>query len=185
MYAIWFLSTGILDGYLPEVGVMRYMSPHISQQDVEGYSAPYKHWPVNAKSSVYRFGHIVPGTPRIVLRGFMNTWQWKLCEGLFGPNNFDNLWAQARLSVRDDEVRRFWKKWEGTKPFKVAVVFGDRDPLLKGYKNLLVQAIDPELMVKWAPNGMWVEGGGHYPLEDKPEDVAFLIKRFVREVHSE
>lgn len=184
MYAIWFLSTGILGSYIPESGIMRYMCPQMSRRDIEGYGAPYKDWPLKSKSSLYRFGHIVPGTPRVVLRSLRNTWPWELCEGLCGPEKFDNLSQQARLSSRDDEVRRFWKNWNSPEPFKVAVVFGDRDPLLKGYKDLLVQAIDPKLMVEWAPSGIWIGGGGHYPVEEKPNEIALLVQRFADDMES-
>lgn len=74
LYAIWFMTTGILGGCAPESTVMRFMSPSISQKDVAGYSAPYRNLPANAKSSVYRFAHMAPATPRIVLTSFRSTW---------------------------------------------------------------------------------------------------------------
>ncbi|RLL94680.1 hypothetical protein CFD26_104466 [Aspergillus turcosus] len=180
LYAIWFMTTGILAGCTPESTVMRFMSPSISQKDVAGYSAPYRNLPANAKSSVYRFAHMAPATPRIVLTSFRSTWLWKLVEGLAGPSNFDNLTAQARLALRDDEIRGFWKSSEKARNLEVAVVFGEKDPLLKDYKHVLVRSIDPRIMVDWAPYGTWLEGAGHYPAEEKPKAVGDLIARLAR-----
>ncbi|XBQ93552.1 hypothetical protein V6000_009017 [Aspergillus fumigatus] len=73
LHAIWFMTTGILGGCTPESAVMRFMSPSISQNDVTGYAAPYRNLPSNAKSSIYRFSHMAPATPRIVLRSLRYT----------------------------------------------------------------------------------------------------------------
>ncbi|RHZ59250.1 haloalkane dehalogenase family protein [Aspergillus thermomutatus] len=180
LYAIWFMTTGILGGCTPESAVMRFMSPGISQQDVTGYAAPYRNLPVKAKSSVYRFAHMVPATPRAVLTSLRYTWLWKLVEGLAGPSNFDNLTAQARLRGRDDEIRSFWKSSERARHLQVAVVFGKNDPLLKDYKDVLVRAVDSRVMVDWAPYGIWLEGAGHYPVEEKPKAVGDLVARLAR-----
>ncbi|KAM0104907.1 hypothetical protein ACP6JE_000542 [Aspergillus fumigatus] len=152
LHAIWFMTTGILGGCTPESAVMRFMSPSISQNDVTGYAAPYRNLPSNAKS----------------------------IEGLAGPSNFDNLTAQARLSLRNEGVRSFWKSSDRAHQLEVAVVFGDKDPLLKDYKDILVRGVDSRVMVDWAPYGIWLDGTGHYPAEDKPKAVGDLIARLAR-----
>ena len=181
LYAIWFLTGGILGRYIPESLVMSYMSPKLSLGDIEAYGAPYRGMPISAKSSVYRFGHIVPGTPRIVLRDLRDTRIWKVIEGACGPKNFDNLDAQSRLSLLGDRAREFWGH-VGTKGhYKLAVVFGDRDPLLIDYKDVLVETIDSRVMVNWAVHGVWLHGGGHYPVEEKAERILGLLSRFFQD----
>ncbi|GKZ61059.1 hypothetical protein AnigIFM49718_007764 [Aspergillus niger] len=177
LYAIWFLSTGLLGGYVPESGVMRFMSPHLPQPEVDGYSAPYQSLPVATKASVFRFGHIVPVTPRFALHGLRQTRLWKLLEGLCGPRHFDNLSQQARLAKRGEEVRQSWRAGLEKGNPDVAVVFGEQDPLLKLYKDILVDCIHPAHMVEWAPQGMWLSGGGHYPMEEKAADISLLAER--------
>lgn len=148
LYAIWFLSTGLLGGYMPEWGVMRFMSPHLSQFEIDGYSAPYRSLSVATKASVFRFGHIVPVTPRFALHGLRQTRIWKLLEGLCGPRHFDNLSQQARLAKRGEEVRQSWRACLGKGNPDVSVVFGEQDPLLKLYKDILVDCIHPAHMVE-------------------------------------
>ncbi|RAK84173.1 haloalkane dehalogenase family protein [Aspergillus costaricaensis CBS 115574] len=177
LYAIWFLSTGLLGGYMPEWGVMRFMSPHLSQFEIDGYSAPYRSLPVATKASVFRFGHIVPVTPRFALHGLRQTRIWKLLEGLCGPRHFDNLSQQARLAKRGEEVRQSWRACLGKGNPDVSVVFGEQDPLLKLYKDILVDCIHPAHMVEWAPQGIWLSGGGHYPMEEKAADISLLIEK--------
>ncbi|KAJ9245680.1 hypothetical protein DTO271D3_4144 [Paecilomyces variotii] len=186
LYAIWFMSTGIMDGYLPESGVMRFMSPHLPQKEIEGYEAPYRDFPLNSKAGVFRFAHIAPGMPEFVLRSLRETWLWKLGEGLCGPIHFSSLNAQTSLSARGDEVRQFWRNGDmkarrsagSEAPFRVVVVFGEDDPLLKDYKHILTQTINADLMVDWAPSGIWLSNAGHYPVEERPGDIADLIVKF-------
>jgi pimeloyl-ACP methyl ester carboxylesterase len=170
-----------LKGYTPESAAIRFITPTIAQSDVEAYSAPYKGLPRSTKSSIERFSHIVPSLPRVILHRARNLRVWKLFEGLAGPSHFDTLNTQARLSAQDELVRRFWSSKEQAHGFQVAVVFGDDDPLIRDYKNVLVREIAPELMVKWAPRGLWIPGAGHMPSEDKAGDVGRLIARFANE----
>ncbi|OJZ84827.1 hypothetical protein ASPFODRAFT_83039 [Aspergillus luchuensis CBS 106.47] len=153
LYAIWYLSTGLLGGYMPESGVMRFMSPHLSQPEIDGYSAPYRSLPVATKANVLRFGHIVPVTPRFALHGLRQTRMWKLLEGLCGP---------PCLGKGNPDV---------------AVVFGEQDPLLKLYKDILVDCIHPAHIVEWAPQGIWLSGGGYYPMEENAADISLLIEK--------
>ncbi|GIC92436.1 haloalkane dehalogenase family protein [Aspergillus udagawae] len=180
LYAIWVMTTRILGGCIPESAVMRFISPSISQKDVAGYAAPYRNLPRKAKASIYRFSHMAPVTPRVVLTSLRYTWLWKLFEGLAGPSKFDNLTAQARLSVRDDEIRGFWKSSERARQLDAAVVFGKKDPLFKDCKDVLARAVDSRVMADWAPHGMWLDGAGHYPAEEKPKAVGDLIARLAR-----
>ncbi|KAL3490040.1 Alpha/Beta hydrolase protein [Aspergillus germanicus] len=177
----WYCTTGLLKGYTPESAAIRFITPTIAQSDVEAYSAPYKGLPRSTKSSIERFSHIVPSLPRVILHRARNLRLWKLLEGLAGPSHFDTLNTQARLSAQDELVRRFWSSKEQAHGFQVAVVFGDEDPLMRDYKNVLVREIAPELMVKWAPRGLWIPGAGHMPVEDKAGDVGRLIARFANE----
>ncbi|EAW13696.1 haloalkane dehalogenase family protein [Aspergillus clavatus NRRL 1] len=183
-YAIWAMTTEILGGCTPESAVMRFLSPNISQKDLEGYTAPYQQLPGSAKSSIYRFSHMAPVVPRIILNCMRQTWLWKLAEGLAGPSHFDNLNAQARLAVRDGEIRSFWKSSAKAQQLDLAVVFGDMDPFLKDSKDVLVRSVNPRLMANWAPYGVWLDGAGHYPTEEKPAVVGDLVARLARQRHT-
>jgi hypothetical protein len=158
-----------MGGYLPEAGVMRYMSPHLSQTDIEGYSAPYTGLNIASKASVFRFGHMVPGLPRFVLLYARHTGLWKLAEGLCEPEHFSSLNAQARFAERDDGLRQLWTTGHSSAydAKRVMVVFGEDDPLLKSYKNILVRTINAKFRVHWAPDGIWLPDAGHYAMEEK------------------
>lgn len=179
LYAIWFLSMGLMRSSMPESAVMRFMAPQISAADVEGYGAPYRNVPAQAKSSLFRFSHIAPGIPRFILNEARQTSGWKIIEGLCGPERFSNINAQADLCRLDDQVREFWRRDDSAKAaLKTAVVFGQDDPLLKDFKNVLVHSIHPRHMVAWSATGVWLENAGHYPVEERPKDVALLIAKF-------
>ncbi|KAJ5999354.1 hypothetical protein N7451_007164 [Penicillium sp. IBT 35674x] len=177
LYVIWFLVGGILGPYIPEPAVMYFMCPYIALSDAEAYAAPYRGAPISAKSSVFRFGHIVPGTPRTVLQSVRYTKVWKAIEGLCGPENFDILDAQSRLAFLDDKTREFWGRDENQRHLKMVVAFGSRDPLLIDYKDIISKTINARHMADWAVNGIWLAGGGHYPMEDMPEHISNLVLR--------
>lgn len=177
LYVIWFLTGGILGPYIPEPAVMYFMCPHIALSDAEAYAAPYRGMPIPAKSSVFRFGHIVPGTPRTVLQSVRYKKFWRVLEGFCGPKNFDILDAQSRLAVIDDKAREFWGRGENKSYLKMVIAFGSKDPLLIDYKDILLETINARFMVDWAVNGIWLAGGGHYPTEDKPQHIANLVSR--------
>jgi pimeloyl-ACP methyl ester carboxylesterase len=125
------------------------------------------------------------GIPRFVLRNLRETPLWKVFEAICGPRNFSDLNALALLSERDDNVRCYWQKKQGDdlneateSRLKSVVVFGERDLLVKDYKETLVHVIGKNNMADWAPDGIWLPNAGHYPMEDRPEDVAKLIARF-------
>lgn len=176
--------TAVLDGYVSQSTITRFISPHISERDVECYEAPYQDLPAATRSSVERFSRYAPGIPHFVLRGLRETQGWKLCEAILGTRNFSDLNALALLSERDDFVRSYWKRTHeedlnghmGGK-LKTVVAFGAQDPLLKDYKDVLVRVVGKTNMVDWAPNGIWLPNAGHYPMEDSPDDVAQLISR--------
>lgn len=185
LYVIWYLSIGILRGAVPEWAVMRFMSPHLSLREIQAYGGPYRGLSCNAKSGVHRLSHMAPVTPRYVLRFVRETYLWKLVEGFLGPENFSDLNAQARLAGMDQDLRIFWKSRrpdklnQGTeKRFKVAVVFGEKDPLLKDYLGVLVRGINRRYMIDWAPSGCWLKRAGHYPMEERPHEIVNLIWRF-------
>lgn len=143
VYFIWFFSTGVIGGYLHEARVMRYMTPKISQHDIEGYSALYSNLPVSTKASGFRFAHIAPDLPRTVLETWRNSTGWKVLEGLCGPSSFSSVNGQARLAQRDNSMRQFWESAnDGASAHddktRVIVVFGEDNLLLKSYKDILV-----------------------------------------------
>lgn len=178
---IWYCTTGLLNGYLPESLVHRFLAPHLSKAEISCYSAPYEGLPRSAKSSIQRFSHSIPTLPRFVLFQVRQTTLWKIIEGLLGAAHFDSLNTQARLSAHDDQVRRYWGCQPEENACDVAVVFGDKDPLVRDYKAVLTQRMHPERMAQWAPRGLWVMGSGHMPMEGKPGEVSGLIAQFARE----
>lgn len=169
---------------MSESTITRFISPEILEGDVEGYEAPYRHLPANARPSVEHFACIGTGIPHFVLRDLRETPLWKICEAICGPRNFSYLNALALLSERDDNARGYWQMAQQndlnvateSRP-KSVVVFGERDSLVKNYKETLVRGIGKNNMVDWAPDGIWLQNAGHYPMEDKPEGVAQLIAR--------
>ncbi|KAL4930264.1 haloalkane dehalogenase family protein [Aspergillus undulatus] len=179
---IWYCATGLLKGYLPISVALRFLAPHLSEADINTYTAPYNDLPRSSKASIERFSRIVPSLPRFVLFTLRQTKIWRILEGLLGPEIFDTLNTQARLSAQDDQVRSYWsnKADEVGASAEVAIVFGVNDPLTRDYKSLLVRTVHPERMVKWAPRGLWIPGAGHLVMEVKPGEVAGLIARFAR-----
>ena len=145
LYMVWFFITGILDGYIPESFVMRYMCPKATSEVVSGYGLPYAAG-AKSKASVGRFAHIVPGMPRALME-WRGSHYWRLLEGLLGPENFTNFNAQAKLTERDESARKWWAG-EDTIPCerlpKVAIVFGEDDPLLRDLKKVLDRTIAKE-----------------------------------------
>lgn len=185
LYGVWFLLTSVLKGHVSESTITRFISPEISQRDDEGYGAPYQHLAAFAGPSVEHFAHMGTGIPQFILRDLRETPLWKICEAICGPRNFSALNALALLSERDENARRYWQKErrddsnEATESsLKSVVVFGECDPLVKDYKETLVNVIGKNNMVDWALDGIWLQNAGHYPTEDRPEDVAQLIARF-------
>lgn len=77
-------------------------------------------------------------------------------------------------------MRRFWNLRQYDDETEVVHVFGDKDPILKGYKSVFAQTIHPERVVDWAPSGLWIVGAGHLPMEGKPGEVSGLIAKFAR-----
>ncbi|KGO76323.1 hypothetical protein PITC_018460 [Penicillium italicum] len=184
LYGLWFLMSKALDGFISETTITRLISPQISEGDVEGYGAPYQHLPAYAKPTTEHFAHIGTALPQFFLKYLRETPLWKVCEAICGPRNFSDLNTLALLSERADTARYYWqeKQLEDQKEtiqerLKIVVVFGDRNPLPKGYKETFVHLIGKDHMADWAPDGIWLQNAGHFPMEDKPEDVANLIAR--------
>ncbi len=179
LYLIWFFSTGVFGGYLPESMVMRYMCPEATRDIIAGYCAPYTAG-IHSKVSVGRFAHIVPGIPDVLLKLREGT-AWRIAEGLLGPENFTNVNAQAFLAQRNVEVRQWWasggSQHENVTP-RVSVAFGRDDPLLKDFKNLLDETLRLKVSGQRS-SGTWISDAGHYPVEEKPEAVARLIQQFM------
>ncbi|KAL4942372.1 hypothetical protein BDV06DRAFT_235459 [Aspergillus oleicola] len=182
LHRIWSCTTGLLGGFLPISMTIRFLAPHLSKTAIENYAAPYADLPGSSKASIKRFAHIIPSLPRFVLITLRQRTSWKILEGLLGPEKFDNLNTQARLSAQDDQVRSYWSNKEDSlgASTEVVVVFGDRDPLVKEYNKLLVRTIHNQRMVRWAPRGLWIVGAGHMAMEGKPGEVAGLIARTAR-----
>lgn len=154
--------------------------PKTTSKTMDGYCAPFAAGAAT-KASVSRFAHIVPGTPDFVL-SLRPHYLWRMIEGLLGPSSFTNITAQARLADRNRSVRSFWTEssadlQDEIRP-QVMVAFGHDDPLLVDFKDVLVHTIEPSLQLR-ALGGEWIERAGHYPMEDRPREVARLIRWFV------
>lgn len=125
------------------------------------------------------------GIPPFVLRDLREKPLWKMCEAFCCPRNFSDLNALALLSERGEIARSYWQQKQSgdqndatESRLKSVVVFGERDQLVRDYKETLVGVIGKENMASWAPDGIWLPNAGHYPMEEKPEEVAQLIARF-------
>ncbi|KAF2453805.1 haloalkane dehalogenase family protein [Lineolata rhizophorae] len=173
LYLSWFLSTGILDGLLPEELVMRFMAPEITPADAAGFAAPFARTGAKGKASIARFAHIVPALPDAVLGAARLSRAWRLAEGVLGPRRLTNVNAQARLARRGEQIRNFWREVPaGWAALRVKIVFGRQDPLLADFKDVLERGISERVR---DGGGVWIEGAGHYPGEEQPAEVARWI----------
>ena len=124
----------------------------------------------------------MPGIPDFVL-SLRDHNLWRMIEGLLGPTFFTNITAQARLAELNRAVRSFWaepsENLQDEVRAQVMVAFGRDDPLLADFKDALVHTIEAGLQLH-AMGGEWIERAGHYPMEDRPLEVAQLIQRFVQ-----
>ena len=175
LYWIWFFSTGICGPLLPDSFVLRFMAPNMSVKASQVYSQPYEQSLFNTKTSINRFSHIVPGLPDCIY-GLRQTYIWRTMEGLLGPEHFTNLNAQAWLANRDQEVRGWWsssgdEKAVARAPESVMILFGRDDPLLPEFKNVLEKTIRAGPVLQGGEAG-WLPGAGHYPMEQKPKEIA-------------
>ncbi|KAK5038129.1 hypothetical protein LTS07_001598 [Exophiala sideris] len=178
LYWIWFFSTGILGPLLPDSFVLRFMAPNISVKTARAYSAPYSQSMFKTKASIGRFSHIVPALPDWIY-DIRSTDSWRVIEGWLGPEHFTNLNAQASLAERNRHVRGWWAgefddKNSRNAPEKVMILFGREDPLLPEFKPVLEQYIGVSRVVRPADGG-WLPGAGHYPMEQKPKEIACCI----------
>ncbi|KAI0471642.1 epoxide hydrolase [Xylariaceae sp. FL0804] len=169
LYYIWLSTQGLLDGLVPERLVIDYMAPEVDHGTTEGYSSQFSG--PREKKAVYRFAFLAPGLPSPVYEAFHRTRAGLMLDGLCPPETFSSLHEQLRLRLRDRETRAYWGS--GRAPFKVALVFGHEDPLLRDYRDVLHSVIRTK---EGEPDAMWLKGAGHYPNEEKPTEIA---KRFV------
>lgn len=184
LYGLWFLLTRVLTGYVSQPTITRLVLYEVPGRDAKGYGAPYRHLPANAGPSFEPFAHVSTGIPPLFLRYLREKPLWKVCEA-FCPKSFSGLNTLALLSERVDSANRYLRENQSGDKNEVTesrlrsvVVFGERDPLGRGYKEALLSGIGKSNMAKWASDGIMLENTGHYPMEDKPEDVAQLISRF-------
>ncbi len=99
------------------------------------------------------------------------------------PENSTNNNAQAFLVERNVTVPKRWASGDcqpETKTSRVSFTFGQDDPLLRDFGNLL------DLTLRWGAGGQhtsgtWISDACHYPVEEKTERVSKLIQRFVEE----
>jgi len=176
---------------------LRFIGPNITKTVAEGYSTPYRQCPTKTKASINRFAHIVPGIPDSILdprSGFL----WRMIEGLIGPEHLTNINAQASLARRDVEVRKCWsgeeiKKENAEKrghggagtdrassaPRQVMVVFGQDDPLLPEFRQILVDMVKVSKLVT-NREGDWIDGAGYYPMEQAPDVSAKSIDNLLK-----
>lgn len=160
---------------------MRFMAPSANTSVMAGYSAPYEHCNVYGKSSVGRFSHIIPGFSDSFLFAIRNTGLWRVMEGLLGPKQFTNFHAQARLAMRDTEVRSYWSTCS-KEGWQYAIAFGESDSLLRDFKPVLEGTIDKKarMEISQCPKG-WIEKAGHYPMEERPATVAAWLSTFLQQ----
>lgn len=175
LYLVWLSSQGIFDGLLPESLIIRYMAPGATSAVTSGYSAPFSgYW---SKKGVSRFAATVPGMPAIIYRLFQSQ-LGLIIDGLCPKESFSSLHAQVRLRETDHTIRKFWS--DGKADIKVAVVFGRRDPLLRDYYDIFLKTIRTS---NGAPEGVWIDGAGHYPVEEESGKVAEFCAEFIRTGH--
>ena len=185
---------------------MRFMAPNISQEAVRLYEMPFEAGP-KTKASVGRFAHMVPGLPDTILFRARETWFWMLLEGLVGPHRLTNVSTQASLAKRDKVVRRWYQtsrslsKNDGRKSGECkakliddeeyiridavqtrrkGILFGEDDPLLKGFKVVLESTFRQDGSDLWLGNGNgWLPNAGHYPMEQKPHEITTCLLQFL------
>ena len=75
--------------------------------------------------------------------------------------------------MRDESVRAAWAS--GVLDVKAEVAFGELDPLLIDFFDVLVDTIETKYN---RPKGYWIGGAGHYATEERPEGVAKLFAEF-------
>jgi pimeloyl-ACP methyl ester carboxylesterase len=156
----------------------------VPARDARGYGAPYRYLPANSGPSVEPFAYMSTGIPQHFLRDLREKPLWKVCEA-FCPKSFNDLNTLALVSERIDSARRYLRENRSgdqdeatARRLRSVVVFGERDPLGRDYKEALLCVIGKNNLADWAIDGIMLENAGHYPMEDKPEDVAQLITRF-------
>ena len=181
---LWFLLTRVLDGYVSQSTITRLIFYEVPGRDAKGYGAPYQHLPGNAGLSVEPFAHMSTLIPAHSLRDLREKPFWKVCEA-FCPKSFSGLNTLALLSERVDSASRYLRENRSGDQNEVTesrlrsvVVFGERDPLGRGYKEALLRVIGKNNMADWALDGIMLKNAGHYPMEDKPEEVVKLITSF-------
>lgn len=172
LYLLWLSSQGIFDGLLPESLIIRYMAPGTTSAVAAGYSAPFSG--PKSKSGVTRFAMTVPGMPAIIYRLFQSQ-LGLIIDGLCPKESFSSLHEQVRLRETDHAIRKFWSSGEAD--IKVAVVFGRRDPLLRDYYDVFLKTIRTSHGI---PQGVWIDGAGHYPVEEASGKVAEYCSEFIR-----
>ena len=64
-------------------------------------------------------------------------------------------------------------------PEQVMVGFGQDDPLLPEFRQILAHTIKVSKVVS-SPHGDWISAAGHYPMEQKPELIAQSIDFFLK-----
>jgi len=179
LYILWFLSTGILDGYMSESSILRFMAPSTTHYAAHGYEVPYTVSGVASKASVTRFAHMVPGFPDFFLSTVRHHWLWLAFEGLCGPEKFTNFAAQERVAELGTEARKVWSEC-GDRGWKAMVIFGKDDPLLVDFKQVLEDVIDQQAQVRAPVNG-WIYHAGHYPTEERPVPVCDAVDEFIKQ----
>lgn len=184
LYGFRFLLARVLDGYISQSTITRLLLSDIPRRDAKGYGAPYRDLPSKAGPSFENFNQMSIGVPPLFLRYLREEPLWKACEA-FCPKGFAGLNSLALLSERVDSASRYLlenrsedENEDTESRLRCAIVFGEHDPLGRGYKKALSCVIGKNNMVDWALDGIMIENAGHYPMEDKPENVAQLITRF-------
>ena len=170
LYLLWLCAQGLLDGYVPEEAIIRFLAPSVTESVAKGYAAPFPTVP--SKAAVTRFARMVPGLPQLVYRLFESP-IGRMIDGMCAPDSFSSLHEQIRLRKRDEGVRAFWSSGEAS--IRVGVVFGNRDSLLGDFFGTLCNEIHT---AHGEPDRHLLEGAGHYAAEERPEDIARISGKF-------
>lgn len=150
---------------------MRFMSPSITCRIAKSYAAPFLS--PRSKAGVTRFARLVPGLPQVAYDIFEGS-LGRLLDGTCDEASFSSLFYQSRLRNRDKDVRAYWKSGESR--LKVEIAFGDRDPLLGDFYQILCDGIRTKL---GKPEKCLLRGGGHYAVEEKPQEIVQALEVFI------
>lgn len=175
LYLIWLSLQGILGGLVPESLVVRLMAPFTTTSPIaQAYAAPFSGR--IPKTGLYRLTKLIPAMPDIVY-GFFQSPLGLILDGICQPDVFSSLHGQVRMRQLGLVMRDYWSSGQAAPA--VRVIFGQSDPLLHDFRDVLLRTIRTS---QGEAQGAWIQGTGHYPTEEKPHVVARHLIEFVQTV---